>query len=118
MGGRVIAALVLLLLLLPVAAPAQWLDPDRQVFARDKAEHFAFGGVGVNLLVRGPWIARSWRDRPAKRLAWCLTLAVAWEIVQIEQAYRDQMLGRPGNGFGLLDVGAAMAGCGVAELVL
>ena len=84
----------------------------------DKAQHFVFGGIGVNVLVRGPWIAKSWRDRPAKRLGWCLGIAVAWEVVQAEQAYRDHTLGGSGNGIGLLDIGAAMAGCSLAEVVL
>jgi hypothetical protein len=52
---------VLALSVAAARAPAQWLDPDACVTCPDKRMHFA-AGVGLDLLDRGPWVAKPFHD--------------------------------------------------------
>ena len=109
------AAACLALALSPVALAAQYLDPDRCWTCRDKVEHFA-AGAGLDLLARGPWVARGFRDRAWKRVAVTAVVATAWELIEMEQARRDDTAGRPGYGFSPLDVAATVGGAVAMEL--
>lgn len=114
-----LAAVATALALLAAATPgrAQYLDPDRCLTCRDKREHFA-AGAALDILARGPWVARSFRDRAWKRVAITATVAVAWEVVEMGEARRDGRAGHPGYGFSPVDVGATVAGAVVVELVV
>jgi len=46
--------------------------------------HVIDGGA-ADLIVRGPWIAQSWRDATWKRLAWAGTIGAGFECVQIQE---------------------------------
>src|ERR1043166_8994110 len=74
------AIVAILLAVMATPAPAQYLDPDHCLPCRDKREHFA-AGAGLDLLARGPWVARSFRDKPWKRLALTGVVATSWEVL-------------------------------------
>ena len=97
-------------------ASAQWLDPDRCVTCPDKVQHFA-AGVGLDLLARGPWVARSFRDHAWKRVAMTAVVAASWEMLEALDARRQGKAGRPGYGFGPLDLVTTVAGAAVVEAV-
>lgn len=98
-------------------ASSQVLDPDRCVTCRDKIEHFA-AGAGLDLVVRGPWVARPFRDRAWKRLGLILTMATAWEAIQTGEARQQGRSGQQGYGFSPLDVAATTAGAMAMELLV
>ncbi len=90
--------------------PLSLLDPDRQVFAFDKLQHFL---SGIALC----WIATVWlRFGIWGALLFVLYSAVLYEIAQTDVAYsiKDgsgaRYVGRPGFGFGILDISAGMVG--------
>ena len=95
-------------------APAQWLDPDACVTCPDKRIHFA-AGVGLDLLARGPWVAKPFHDHAWKRVLMTATVAASWEMLDALQARREGKAGRPGYGFGPLDFAATVAGAATAE---
>ena len=105
-----------LLAALAVPASAQYLDPDRCVTCVDKREHFA-GGMALDVLARGPWIARSFRDQAWKRVAITTVVATSWELIEMFQDRKDGKAGRPGYGFGPLDVAATVAGSVATEVL-
>lgn len=98
------------------AASAQWLDPDRCVTCPDKVQHFA-GGVGLDLLARGPWVSKPFRDRAWKRVAVTAVVAASWEMLEALDARREHKAGRPGYGFGPLDFVSTVAGAVAVELL-
>jgi hypothetical protein len=98
----------------PARATAQYLDPDRCLTCQDKQEHFA-AGAGLDLLARGPWVAESFRDAAWKRVALTTVIATAWEVIELAEARRDGKAGRPGYGFGTLDIAAGIAGAVTVE---
>src|SRR5437762_13101990 len=93
---------------------AQWLDPDRCVTCPDKLRHFA-AGVGLDLLARGPWVARPFRDHAWKRVAMTAVVAASWEMLEALDARRQGKAGTPGYGFGPLDLVTTVAGAAVVE---
>jgi hypothetical protein len=95
-------------------ATAQYLDPDRCLTCQDKREHFA-AGAGLDLLARGPWVSPSFRNAAWKRVALTTVVAVSWEVLEAADARRDGDIGRPGYGFGLLDIAATVAGAATVE---
>jgi len=95
-------------------APAQWLDPDHCVTCPDKRIHFA-AGIGLDLLARGPWVAKSFHDHAWKRVLLTATVAASWEMVDALEARREGKAGTPGYGFGPLDLVATVAGAATAE---
>ena len=95
-------------------ASAQWLDPDRCVTCPDKVQHFA-AGVGLDLLARGPWIAKPFRNHAWKRLAATAVVAASWEMLEALDARREGKAGRPGYGFGPLDLVTTVAGAAAVE---
>jgi hypothetical protein len=95
---------------------AQYLDPDRCITCQDKREHFA-AGVGLDLLAHGPWVSQSFRDAAWKRVALTAVVATAWEVFQGFEARRNGNVGRPGYGFGSLDIAASVAGAVTSEIV-
>jgi hypothetical protein len=97
-------------------ASAQWLDPDRCVTCADKVQHFA-GGVGLDLLARGPWVAKSFRNHAWKRVAITAVVATSWEMLEALDARRERRAGRPGYGFGPLDLVTTVAGAAAVEAV-
>lgn len=104
------------MMLLAAAPPlfAQWLDPDHCITCPDKRIHFA-AGVGLDLLTRGPWVAKSFHNRPWKRIAWTATVAASWEMVDALEARREGKAGRRGYGFGPFDLAATVAGAVFVE---
>ena len=105
---------VLALSLTAARAPAQWLDPDPCVTCPDKRIHFA-AGVGLDLLARGPWVAKSFHDQAWKRVLVTATVAASWEMLDALEARREGKAGRPGYGFGPLDFAATVVGAASAE---
>jgi hypothetical protein len=95
-------------------ASAQWLDPDRCVTCPDKVQHFA-AGLGLDLLARGPWIAKPFRNHAWKRLAATAVVAATWEMLEALDARREGKAGRPGYGFGPLDLVTTVAGAAAVE---
>lgn len=110
------AAVAALLAAMGAPATAQYLDPDHCFTCRDKREHFA-AGVGLDLLARGPWVARSFRDKPWKRVALTGVVATSWEVLEMFQDRRDGKAGHPGYGFGPLDIAATIAGAATTEVL-
>src|SRR5256884_4899230 len=90
---------VLALSVAAARAPAQWLDPDACVTCPDKRIHFA-AGVGLDLLARGPWVAKPFHDQAWKHVLVTATGAASWEMLDALQARREGKAGRPGYGFG------------------
>src|SRR2546429_3042903 len=80
-------------------AGAQWLDPDASVTCPDKRIHFA-AGVGLDLLARGPWVAKPFHDHAWKRVLVTATVAASCELLHSLEARREGKAGRPGYGFG------------------
>lgn len=70
------------------------------------------GGGAVNLLARGPWITKSWRNTPLKRIAWCGVFQGSWEAFQVLEI-KDYPVRT-----GLWDLEAALVGCAVTEGLL
>jgi hypothetical protein len=95
-------------------APAQWLDPDRCVTCPDKVQHVA-AGVALDLLARGPWVAKSFRNHAWKRVALTATVAASWEMLEALDARRLGKAGQRGYGFGPLDLVTTVAGAAVVE---
>jgi hypothetical protein len=93
---------------------AQWLDPDACVTCPDKRIHFA-AGVGLDMLARGPWVAKPFHDHAWKRVLITATVAASWEMLDALEARREGKAGRPGYGFGPLDFAATVAGAASAE---
>lgn len=108
--------LVSIVLAIGPPASAQWLDPDRCVTCPDKVQHFA-GGVGLDLLARGPWVSKPFRDRAWKRVAVTAVVAASWEMLEALDARREHKAGRPGYGFGPLDLATTVAGAVAVELI-
>ena len=95
-------------------ASAQWLDPDRCITCADKLQHFA-AGVGLDLLARGPWVAKPFRNHAWKRVAITAVVAASWEMLEALDARRLGKAGRPGYGFGPLDLVVTVAGASATE---
>jgi len=95
-------------------AAAQWLDPDRCVTCTDKVQHFV-AGVGLDLLARGPWVSKPFRDHAWKRVAMTAVVAASWEMLEALDARREGKAGRPGYGFGPLDFVTTVAGAAAVE---
>ena len=93
---------------------AQWLDPDRCVTCPDKLQHFA-AGVGLDLLARGPWVAKPFRNHAWKRVALTAVVAASWEMLEALDARREHKAGRPGYGFGPVDFAITVAGAAAVE---
>lgn len=101
--------------------PTPFFDPDRNVFAEDKLEHFAAMLV-LAFLLRILFL-------PPAVLLICFLVACAFEMGQFDLArqvpafHDDAPVGslvrpfRPGYGFGLLDVAAGMTGALVGILL-
>jgi hypothetical protein len=106
------AAVVFLATGPPVSA--QWLDPDRCITCPDKLQHLV-GGVGLDVLSRGPWVTKSFRDRAWKRIVITAVVATSWEMIEAAEAHREGKAGRPGYGFGPVDVVATVAGAALVE---
>src|SRR2546421_10504549 len=107
----------IVLLVLSAAAPrdpAQWLAPGACVTCHDNRLHFA-AGVGLDLLARGPWVAKSFHDHAWKRVLVTATVAASWEMLDALEARREGKAGRPGYGFGPVDFAATVAGAAGAE---
>jgi len=77
-------------------------------------QHFA-AGVGLDLLARGPWIAKPFRNHAWKRLAATAVVAASWEMLEALDARREGKAGRPGYGFGPLDLVTTVAGAAAVE---
>lgn len=81
----------------------RYLDPDRNWRSPDKLEHFAFGVVLC-------WLFTLAALSGPAALWWTAWSAVAYEAGQTDTAASAGLLGKPGFGFGLLDIAAALAG--------
>ena len=93
---------------------AQWLDPDHCVTCPDKRIHFA-AGAGLDLLARGPWLSKGFHDHAWKRVLVTATVAASWEMVDALEARREGKAGRPGYGFGPVDLAATITGAVATE---
>ncbi len=90
---------------------SSWWHYSSNIFENHATAHF-LGGGAVNLLARGPWIAKSWRNTIPKRLVWCGVLQAAWESFQVLE-----IKGYPLRS-GLWDWEAGMVGCLTTEGLL
>jgi hypothetical protein len=88
-----------------------WWHYSSNVLENHPTAHLLGGGL-VNLLVRGPWITKSWRNTIPKRLLWCGVFQGAWESFQILE-----IKGYPFK-YGAWDWEAAMVGCTATEGLL
>jgi len=109
--------ILIILLLHFFATPihGQYLDPDVK-WDKDQWEHMLAGAV-TDILVRGPYINKSWRDTATKRLALVLALSIIYEAYQAKRDEEIGWLGSPGGGFGLLDIAANLAGAASLEIL-
>lgn len=86
----------------------QLLDPDTKILAFDKLQHFASGFIGAALL--------SLRYGFAETMILALLFGIVYEFGQTDIAYSikdaggNRYVGRPGFGFGLVDLAADVAG--------
>lgn len=114
---RCAALLLAFGLLLSTPVRGQWLDPDTCWTCGDKLGHAA-GGAVLALVIRGPWVARPWRDTWWKRMAWVVGLGcVLYESYHVYEDNKYGRLGQRGFGFGALDCAAVAAGALTLELV-
>ncbi len=110
-----IYALLFVAALFPAAARAQYLDPDRCWNCLDKQLHFV-AGASIDVIVRGPWTAPTWRNTAFKRIALTCAVGAAYEAVQVAEAVAEHRSG-PGYGFSPLDLAADCAGAAGMELL-
>jgi len=116
-----LAALILALSIGPMA-PAQaqsggsgslanWVTWRADNPFRNHPMAHSLGGVGMDLFARGPWIARSWRDRPWKRLAWVAVIGAAWQFQNLKeiQGYSTT--------YAALDLGTNLLAASLVELI-
>lgn len=100
----------------PTQARAQQIiDPDYCWRCQDTKAHFAAGAT-LDLLVRGPWVAKSWRDTPLKRIALTTMVGASYEIVQAMESELKHQRG-PGYGFSPKDLAADFAGAVATEIL-
>jgi len=85
-----------------------WWNSSNNVLENHPTAHL-FGGGAVNLLVRGPWIAKGWRNTVPKRLAWCGVFQGAWESFQVLEIKEYSVK------YGVWDWEASMVGCLATE---
>jgi hypothetical protein len=90
-----------------------WFDPDHDLRSLDKLEHL-FGGFAVCLL--SLWLVGVLRALPFAIAALVLTLIIGlvYECGQANVASSQRLLGKPGYGIGLVDLGYD----GVGALIL
>jgi hypothetical protein len=99
----------------PLAAQSPW-DPD-VTWDADQWHHAAAGAT-LDVVMRGPWITRSWRNRVAGRLVLVAVVGASYEVLQLYEARQTGRLGQEGYGFGPLDLAADMAGALTVEALL
>jgi hypothetical protein len=116
------AALLALLLLLPAPAVAQasygccgfrdWATYGSGDLLRYHPTAHGLGGIGMDLVARGPWFAKSFRDKVWKRLAIVAIGGMAWQFQNLKEieGYRWD--------YAVFDVGMDLIGAGAAELLL
>jgi len=110
---------LLLLALLVVASsasaqvlpPSAWWHESPNVFENAPTSHL-FGGMAWNAFVRGPWIAKPFRNAAWKRVGVCAVGGAAWEAFQVLETKNY-----PAR-HGLWDFEASVTGCVVSEAVL
>jgi hypothetical protein len=88
-----------------------WWHSSPNILENHPTAHF-LGGGAVDLLARGPWITKSWRNTIPKRLAWCGVFQGAWESFQILEIKSYPFK------YGAWDWEAAMVGCVATEGIL
>ena len=117
---QVLVILVGLLLGIVVFSQAQqislwpdsaWWHSSKNVLENHPTAHL-LGGGAVNLIARGPWVAKSWRNTVWKRLAWCGVLQGAWESFQVLEIKNYPVKS------GVWDLEAGMVGCLATEGLL
>lgn len=101
-----------------IAAPlhAQWPDHGWWTQGRFIDIHpvaHSLGGGAMDIIARGPWIAKSWRDAAWKRLAWAGVIDVGWEYAQIHEFHG----GYPTK-YAIGDILATLAGAAATDAVL
>jgi len=101
----------------PKISQAQFLDPDKCWTCSDTREHFA-GGAILDLAVRGPWVAESFRNRLWKREAMVCTIGATYEALQYFEAKANNKLGERGYGFSLKDLAADCLGALAMEGII
>jgi hypothetical protein len=112
------ASLALLVLLVPATGAGQSVFPGRSywthgsLFLENQPTAHLAGGMAGDLLVRGPWITKSWRNRPWKRVAWTGVFGFGWQFFLSREdpahSWRD----------GAWDIGFNMVGAGLVELLV
>lgn len=87
-----------------------FFDPDRRLFSKDKVQHFA-GAAFIMLLalVVVPFV-EALLPPPLRALALIFVIAATFEAGQWDAVRGTEYLGRPGYGFGLLDLVVGMVG--------
>lgn len=85
-----------------------WWHSSSNVLENHPTAHFLGGGL-VNILVRGPYITKTWRDTPLKRMAWCGAFQGAWEGFQVLEVKQYPLK------YGVWDFEAALVGCVTTE---
>lgn len=107
----------------PTPAPAQspsygccsfhdWATYGSDNLLRYHPTAHGLGGVGMDLFARGPWFARSVRDRTWKRLVIVAVLGAAWQANNLKEipGYRVD--------YALFDMGTNLASAGLTEFLI
>lgn len=85
----------------------RWMDPDNDWLGADKLAHGVMGfALGIFML----GLHLQYHLSLPRQLAVALLVSVAYELGQTDTAASANMLGKPGYGFGLLDIVWDMVG--------
>lgn len=95
----------------PAPATMPFLDPDRRWFSADKWLHL----VGAALTCAALVLVGT---QPLRAFAYTVVAGAIFELGQWDALRGTEYLGRPGYGFGLLDLAADALGALVAMLAL
>ena len=111
-------SLVLALLAAPCGAQQlrcctfrDWATSGSVPFRNHPSAH-ALGGLGLDLVARGPWFAASWRDKAWKRLLFVAVMQSGWEYWQLKETQ-----GYPVR-YAALDVGTTVLSAALLEAIL
>lgn len=87
-----------------------WATSGSVPFRNHPSAH-ALGGIGLDLVARGPWFAASWRDKAWKRLLFVAVMQSGWEYWQLKETE-----GYPVR-YAALDVGTTVLSAALLEAI-
>jgi hypothetical protein len=114
---RLLLLVLGLLCFSPSTAKAQWLDPDNCWTCQDSWHHFAAGSI-LDVVVRGPYVSKSWNNRAWKRVLLVAGIGATYEFMQLYEARQEGNIGQAGYGFSPKDLVMDIGGAVASEVVL